>query len=42
MAKILMACLTNMDDVLTKDFDGVMQTFGLIIFRFHPSLSLFL
>ena len=29
----------SMDDVLTEDFDGVMQTFGLTVFGFHPSLS---
>ena len=39
MAKASMVWLKNMDDVLTEDFDGVMQTFGLIVFGFHPSLS---
>ena len=29
----------KMDDVLTEDFDGVMQTFGLTVFGFHPSIS---
>ena len=39
MAKTSIACLANMDDVLTKDFDGVTQTFGLIVFY---SILLFL
>ena len=39
MAKASMVWLKNMDDVLTEDFDGVMQTFGLTVFGFHPSLS---
>ena len=39
MAKASMALLNKMDDVLTEDFDGVMQTFGLIVSGFHPSLS---
>ena len=39
MAKASMVWLKNMDDVLTEDFDGVMQTFGLIVSGFHPSLS---
>ena len=38
-AKASMVWLKNMDDVLTEDFDGVMQTFGLIVSSFHPSLS---
>ena len=39
MAKASMVWLKNMDDVLTEDFDGVMQTFGLIVSGFHPCLS---
>ena len=39
MAKASMVWLKNMDDVLTEYFDGVMQTFGLTVFGFHPSLS---
>ena len=39
MAKASMVWLKDMGDVLTKDFDGVMQTFGLTVSDFHPSLS---
>ena len=36
-----MACLMNMDDVLTEDFDGVMETFDLISYEIlSPSLLL--
>ena len=28
VVKVSMAWLKNMDDVLTEDFDGVMETFG--------------
>ena len=40
MAKASMVWLKNMDDVLTEDFDGVMQTFGLTVF-WLPSFSFF-
>ena len=39
MAKASTTWLKKMDDVLTEDFDGVMQTFSLTVFGFHPSLS---
>ena len=42
MVKALMACSKNMNDVLIKDSDWMMETFGLIFYEMISPSSLWL